>query len=99
MSFEAVARSMGRLRIEGAYHSASVHDIRRIESGLDAPHRCDAAGVSVLLKKMPLEATDAMLSAERAPRAAAASYSRRDRLASMSRVNAIRSVPRGTRTL
>ena len=65
MPLDTATRSIDR--VERANHGASVHDACRIESSLDAPHHCDAARIFVLFQKMPLEATDAMLGAERAP--------------------------------
>src|ERR1700676_4276968 len=55
------------IRFVRADYRPCVHDVRRIEGGLDAAHRGNAAGVSVFLQEMPLEPADAMLRAERAP--------------------------------
>src|SRR5882757_4890529 len=58
--------SADRFRFERADDRSRVHDVRRIEGSLDAAHCGDAAGISILLQKMPLEPADAMLRAERA---------------------------------
>lgn len=45
---------------------AVVHDVSWIKGGLETAHRSDAAGIAILLQKMLLEPTDAVLSDEHA---------------------------------